>query len=321
MESKKARRKLKRNVYQISDAQAITLIEGAMNAGVLVLHSFGKWGNRKKMADELMEQAFGDKRKAVRAVQDLVKRDEWNNVVRPMNQAKSWLRKYHSKPWITDAVDWVDREALEEIEQYFQEKKRECLENFQVFKEKYPQLEAAFAEEFPELYSPDNYPPIEYLENSLRFEWYFQEIAPPMSENGDRVRASKVSPQLIAEQNARWREHCKTGMEYGMEKAREAFLEIWAHLRDVLVDPTKKFKDSTIEKPKEFLRRMADIPFFADKPFEELAKSAEHLLTGVEAQDLREDEDYRKIIGSAVDEVVGQFQDLPIVEIDRAIDF
>jgi len=116
-------------------------------------------------------------------------------------------------------------------------------------------------------------------------------------------------------------EQAKEAAEWGIKKTREAFAQVLIHMRDVLMDPSRKFKESTVENPKRFLSEFGSINVWGDKPFEKMAKDAEDLLDGVYGDDLRDDDEYRKIIGDAVSDIVTEFENLPTVELERQIEF
>jgi len=310
------------NVHRLSASQCAELVQKAQVDGILVWHSFGKWGNRKRLAEEMAKEKFGSDKDAIRAVQDLISRNEWNAVIRPMTQVVDWLREPgRSKAWMHKGVDYIDYGLVPEVNAMFQEKKREMWEAFRnEFAPQYPVLKDDFRKKHPKLYKEENYPSIRYLESSLRFDWGFIDISPPVAERtGNTARA--ITPELVARQKLEWEERVKEGMQESIQQVRGAFLKIIKYLGDTLTDSTKKFQDSTVEKPKQFLEKISKVPFWGDEPFRELAGDAAKLLDGVEGQDLRDDEEYRRDIGKAVKAMVGEFESLPVIEMDRAVDF
>lgn len=305
--------------FRISDEDAQKRIASIMEGGLLLILDCGCWGNRKRLSSDLAEEWFGDNKNAVRAVQDLIDKEQWNNVLRPMRKAQAEVRDRLCLPWYLPGFYYLKLDRMQKAEEILTTAHVEMLANFDEFAAAYPELKRKFKEEHPKLYQESNYPSVEQLKAKLRFRWSFQLIQPPMGTNGTSLKF--MSKDQIEMEERKWREQVKEAGEYGIKKMREAFAAIITHLRDVLVDPSKVFQETTVEKPKQFLAEFKDFSIWGDKPFETLAAKAEKLLDGVYAEDLREDTGYRELIGKAVNDVVKQFEKLPTVEMDRALDF
>lgn len=322
MAKKKRARLGQKKDFLVSDSKAKAMINQLTKSGMLVWLDCGAWGNRKKLPDELAEEWFGDHKDAVRATQDLLDRNEWNEVLRPMRRAQTRMRNPFGPIWtmrfFKDGIYCIKLEDTDKVDEFLTKSLEEMIDNFEnKFVPQYPALKEKFKSEHKVIYDEGNYPTVEMLRSSLKFQWGFMVIAPP-SGNGSLNIMSAERAKL---ETAKWQEKWKEAGEFGCCKIREAFAEIIIKLKDVLVDPDRKFKDSTVEKPKEFLAKMKDVPFWGDEPFEKLAKEAENLLDGVYGEDLRDDVEYRKVIGEAVTDMVKEFDNLPTVKMERQIDF
>jgi hypothetical protein len=332
MSSKKPRRKLKRKKlvrqkpkqrrsYVIDDDMAQNMIERAISLGWLLWIDCGSWGNRKKLTEDLAKQYFGEDKGAMGGFQRFIDMEPWNEVVLPMKQAQTQARK-QSLPWMGKAIHFILQEEADALDARFEKAYKEVFRRFdEEFAPKYPEYIDKFAKEHPKLYKQimqmGGYPTVESLRARLRFRWGWAVIAPPTGSG----KAQVMGRAMAKREELKWRERMKEAGEQAVVKVREAFAEIITHLRDVLTDPGKTFQDTTVEKPKEFLQRLSSINVWGDEPFAKIAKDAEELLDGVYGQDLRDDDEYRKIIGKAVNDVVKKFEDLPVVEMERALDF
>jgi hypothetical protein len=169
----------------------------------------------------------------------------------------------------------------------------------------------------PNLYKQDAFPPVDRVVGAFGLEWGWQKVMMPM--NGE---VSVISREVVDRENAKFRDNIKAVGEDFIAATRMELAKMLLHLRDKLRDPTEKFQDSTVEKPKLFLDKLAEMKVpFNDKPFAEIAGDLKEILNGVYGQDLRDDVDYRKAIAEAVGDVVQVFADLPTVKIERAIDW
>lgn len=309
----------KRKAYKIPVEESKKLIEDAMNSGIIFGLECRAWGNRKKLSEDLAKKYFGSNDKeAINATQNLIDRMAVRPVTSPQSRARSIVTKA-AKPWITEGVYFLDERDVEQVTKDVEECIAESEEALEVLLANYKKEEKKFAEKYPELYeaakNSGSYPTRVELRNKFSMRYFRHYITPPV--NG---KVGILSKKEVEAERKKWENQIRETMEFAIGKTREALVEILSHLRDCLKDPDKKFKDSSVEKPKEFLRRLADIPTWGDKPLEKLANDAVDLLDGVYGEDLRDDGDYRKVIGEAVEEITQQFNDLPTVEMDRDLD-
>ena len=313
--------------YLISNKEATKMIENAMTNGLLLWIDCGSWGNRKKLADELSKELFGKDQDVVRASHDLIDREEFNKVIGPMRKAQNHARKI-SLPWFHDAIHYIPKfqvvdgqqiDMVETTDKFIQECYDEAKANLEDFLKLYPGLQKDFKKKHPSIAKTIVYPDVNVIKNKFRFRWGFVIIALPTA--GVSKGLSLMTPEMAKREEQKWMERAKEAAEWGIKKTREAFAQVLIHMRDVLMDPSRKFKESTVENPKRFLSEFGSINVWGDKPFEKMAKDAEDLLDGVYGDDLRDDDEYRKIIGDAVSDIVTEFENLPTVELERQIEF
>jgi len=314
--------------YLINDEQAAKMIENAMTNGLLLWIDCGSWGNRKKLADELASELFGGDQDVLRASHDLVDREEFNKVIGPMRKAQTHARNI-SLPWFHDAIHYIPKymtvdgqkvNVIEETDKFIQQCYDEAKTNLEDFVKAYPGLQEDFKKKHSSIAKTIVYPEADTIKRKFRFRWGFVVIALPTA-GATGKGLSLMTPEMAKREELKWMERAKEAAEWGIKKTREAFAQVLIHMRDVLVDDTKKFKESTVEKPKQFLKEFGSINVWGDMPFEKLTKDAEDLLDGVFAEDLRNDNEYRKVIGDAVNDIVKEFESLPTVELERQIEF
>lgn len=311
-------RKKAKNVHLISDAEARKMIERAMKAGWLLWIKCNAWGNRKKLAKDLLEEKFQEDAKVISATQRLLDPDAVKKVTGPMDAVQNEARRI-SKPWFHDGIYYVEQENMEYTESKLHEALVESRIGLDELIEKYETLKADEKKDRSNLYKEENYPTADSLRSRFRLTWGWQRITLPAGKEDISV----VGKDVVTRENAKFREMMKEAAEQGIAAMRKSFLEIIEHLRDSLRDGTK-FQESTVEKPKEFLKRMASTmsgSIYSDKPFRDMAKDIEEILDGVYAEDLRKDEVYRGAMGSAMGDVVDAFKGLPVVQLERALEF
>lgn len=313
----KARKIRKRKAFVISDAQAQEMISRAMQAGWLLWIKTSAWGNRRHLSDELLQEKFQDDAEAIRAVMRLVDTKEVQKVTKPMGQAQNRARS-KALPWFHEGVYFILESDVEALDAALQVCKKDMLEARTELVQMFPALKAQAKKDFPNLYKEEYYPDQKRLEQAFDLIWGWQKIALPVA---DESQIGIISKDVVTRENTKFQEMMKANAEQTIIAIRASFLQIISRLRDKLVDPTAKFKDRTVEKPKEFLARFKEINIFNDQPFEKMAKDIEEILDGVEGRDLRDDEEYRKEMGEVMDEVVQEFGKLPTVKIERSLEF
>ena len=311
-----SRKKTLQVKHTIREEQANKLVEDAFNNGCLLWIDGGAWGNRKKVSREELESA-GFNPETTRAVRDLVSRERINEVVAPINRAHNWARQ-NSMPWLNNSVHFIHKGKIQEATEYLTEQQQELLQNVEELVSEYEDLKQRAREEDPGSWDPGNYPSSWELKRKFRLRFGFNLVAMPSGGNG---RVSVLPEEVLREEDRKFKAMVKETFEESVKLIRAMFRDGVVHLAEVLSDPNKTFRESTVEKPKEFLEEFFQtMNIYGDTPFGELAGKVRKMLDGVYAEDLRDDGVYRHEMASAVGKVVKAFDSLPTVEIERDIE-
>ena len=318
--------------YRITDEAAQEIIQRAMSDGWLFYLSASAWGNRKKLSEDLKASRFGDDTAAIRAVQDCLDRRGINEITAPQRRAREKIKE-SSHPWLMPGVYFVRdsrlRECIDFVE-YCMQDSDAAVERYVAYNDKigmsmYERDQLEFKRKHKVLYdhvvATGGYPTPGELREKFRMWYSVYRITPPGAVDGVTAGLGVMTQDEADREKAKWREQLKQVAEYTIEQTRNAFAQIIKHLAETLSDPSKTFQETTVEKPKQFIAEFKEMNLWGDRPFEELAEKADKLLNGVYADDLRSDEDYRSTIGKAVGSIVKEFENLPTVEMERALDF
>jgi len=306
------------------------MIANTLNNGVLLWIDGGAWGNSKKLSDELMQEA-GLPKKAVRANQDLVDRDKVREITGWIAKAHNWAN-LNSMPWLNKGVHFIHKDKVipqgdnevsevDEVMQGFQKGLHDAVDNFLMPDNErqgisdYEICKNSFKKDFPKLYNESYYPSSEELKRKFRLRYGIQLITMPSDG-----KVQVLSQERLVLEDRKYRERIKEVAEQSIVMVRQMFLEMVKKLQERLEDPNKVFKNSTVEKPKEFLETFfQSMNLFGDKPFENACKQIKDILSGVEADDLRTDEEYREVMAGVTKSIVQSIDNLPRVRM--AIDF
>ena len=303
-------------VHELSVSESEQIIKTALENGVLLWVDGGSWGNRKSLDENLLIEAKLPL-EAVRATQNLVNKDEIGKVTVWIKKAHNWARS-NSLPWFTKSVHFVPKGLVDEGIDYLEDCIIHLNDSLNIFiEEKYDDLKLSFKEKYPKLYKESYYPTKEELRRKFRLRYGFNAITLP-SGNG---KVKVLTKEQMDKENQKFKEMVKQTFEESIQMIRKSFLIMVDYLCGVLKDPNKKFAESTVEKPKEFLEKFFEnMNIYGDKPFSETVKKIGDLLNGVYAEDLRDDEKYRKIMGNALNKMVGELKSLPTIKMKRDID-
>lgn len=310
------RKKKERSRHVISDAQFDKLLEHCFNNGVMFERRSSSWGNRKKLAEELLADA-GLPKEAVRAVQSLVDNEELSAVTSPLRKAMNWARDACIMSF-GPSVGFLHADQVEQAEQKMQSYRQQALEALEDYLPKYPEEKRKFQEAYPNLYHESYYPTAEQLKEKFNLRWRFYPVMPP-SADGQKVKVSKaMSAEMQEREQRKYRQMMKEEFQQNITAIRSVFLTIIRELHGILKDSNKRLVESRVEKPKQFLERFfSNMNLLGDEPFADLCKEAKDLFDGVFAEDVRDDDEYRKAMAEATELVAKAVEELPTVEIER----
>jgi hypothetical protein len=312
----KKRSRLVENIYSVPEEKATLIIKNALEKGVLFWIEGNSWGNRKKVAEDMLEEHGLDSR-AIRATQHLLDRDEVRKLVAPIDKAHNFVRRVDvSLPWITKGVYFVYKEKKEQADEFCKACKQEQEVAKVEFLDKLPSLKEAYAKEFPKYYNPAYYPPdyVIFSKFNLRHGYF------PITLPGDG-KVGILTKEELSREDAKIRARILENGEMTIQAVRKTFLDIMSNLTNILKGGHNKFTDASLDKPKAFLKELKTINVFGDDPFMDLAEKTEKILAGVYAKDLRDDKVYREEMAGILDQVKESFKELPVVRFKRSIEF
>lgn len=300
----------------LKGVEADRLVERAMNAGWALKLTRHSWGNRRRLAQDLLEEKFEKDAEAINAVQKLLLCKE----LQAVNQCISYINKKVddlSKPWLGEGVYWFIEERVPVMEGELQNTSADIKARLEEFLTVYEERKAEHREKHPNLYREDHYPTPSRMREKFGIEWNWQRFRPTLSAGDVGV----VGKDIVDRETAKFRDLMKSGVEVVVGAARRGTLEVLEHLRDCLKDKNKMFQDSTVEKPKRYLEDLGKtLAFLDDKALNKVIADSRAILDGVEGKDLRDLDWYRKEMGDVMDSVVKEFKAIPLVELERDIE-
>lgn len=301
----------------IPDAIAQEMIKNAMTGGMLLITRFSAWGNRKKVAEALLEEKFKDDAKVIRAVHSIVDNEAVRAITREQDKAKAEIAKW-AMAWFHDATNYIPIDRVEALDAFLTDCRNKV--RTKARETEWVNLQEQARKDHPQVLADVTFPTPDIIIGKFDIQWSWQRVIPPMG-NGVGDTVTVVSKAFVDREEAKWREQVKVTGEQFIAALKQSLLEILTALKDTL-STDKKFYESTVEKPKEFIKKLLEVKFpFEDEQFKVLAKDTLSILEGVFAEDLRDDKEYRKDMGQVLEEVVDAFKALEPVQFERYVDF
>jgi hypothetical protein len=300
----------------IKGKEADRIVERALKAGWALKLTRHSWGNRRKLAQDLLEEKFEKDAEAINAVQKLLLCKELQEV----NRCISYINKKVDdlgRPWLGEGVYWFIEEYVPIMEEELVKTAVEMKNRLEAFLIVYEERKRDHKEKHPKLYREEHYPRPDRMREKFGLEWNWQRFRPTVSTEDVGV----VSKDIVDRETAKFRDLMKSGVEVVVEAARQSTLEVLEHLRDCLKDKDKKFQDSSVEKPKQYLEELQKtLAFLDDSALNKVIADSQSILNGVYGGDLRDDVEYRKVMAGVMDTVVKEFKAIPLVELERDIE-
>ena len=270
------------------------------NSAVLVDLHISVWTGRK-LDKRVSEQVDASNNTRARAGNYHKKLLAGTEALDKLHKVVGMVRQWHYE----NTLPWADNGArLLPMANFFDYKA--MLNNFQQqfsdaaeeFYTQYDDLVSAAAFTLGDLFNPDDYPSVEDIrcKNSLKY------VFSPVPDSGDfRVD--------IPEEYRRELESISE------ERVNHAMKDIWDRLHDCLKHMSEKlggeqkqiFRDSLVDNAVELCGVLSKLNVTNDNKLEQARQELERALVGIDAQELRKNDDARKHVKSRVDEILSMF--------------
>ena len=175
----------------------------------------------------------------------------------------------------------------------------------------YEAIKSLAREKLGQLYNPADYPPT--LEGVFSISWEYPPIEPPRY-------LMNFNPELYAQEQARVQQRFENAVTLAEEAFTAELSEMVTHLIGRLADTPdgrpQKFRASCVENFKEFYANFHKMNVRSNPQLESLINQANNLVSGITAQDIREDTTTRQRLAQQMTTLQGAINDV-IVEAPR----
>lgn len=186
---------------------------------------------------------------------------------------------------------------------YYESEFNSAVEDFLA---EYPKLVSAAAFQLGDLFDRSEYPDVNDLRDKFKFRYVFL----PVADVSDfRVKVGEESADELKQQYEK----------FFSDKLNGAMRDLWGQLHETLSriserldyesDENKKlFRDSMFTNAMDLCSMLTKMNVTNDSKLEEARKKLESALAGVDAKDVRDDEELRKNLKTKVDDILKNFE-------------
>ena len=277
------------------------------SSAVLVNLSLSVWSGRKldKRVSQEVDAAKSTKTRAGNYHKNLLAGTDKLDAI---NKVAGAVRTWHytvTQPWSDNGARILNAEQMFDYKARLVEFEREFVGKVHEFLNEYDNLVSAAAFSLGDLFDRDEYPTREEIEQKFGFGYTIE----PLPQSGDfRV---EIGDEGLRELQAQYEQAITNRVEQAMRDS-------WDRLHDVLSKMSERlestedgkrkiFRDSLVENAHELCNLLKHFNVNQDVRLESMRMELSNLLSGVDAETLRESDELRDNTKRKVDALLGKF--------------
>jgi len=282
--------------------------------GVLVHIDVRIPGMYSRLPEEHLNGIPEEKRKLIRATFD--KLDD-KSLIEAMNSLRGRMKSYLNSiciPFPVYGLSFVLKADIQDCHDRLTSLEQQIAECFEDFLSAYPALEAQFAQDHPDLYDPAKYPTAAYLQSHFRAKHSFRQFTVPDQE------MSMLSPEIYKQEVQKFRDEMQEVRDMTLDVCKTEMLKKIDSLKKQCIDDT--INTSTVNAVNDFLEKFDRLysDFIDDNKVKEMIADVKEYMSGTEADYLRADESFRKLVGDKMGKVSESLQAIPDKKAKRRIE-
>jgi hypothetical protein len=278
----------------IEDTPETTQAASRLRATMAAVRIAFTWlGVRKTLSPEQKSQAaesFGAEREFLSAGKKLLdtSRPAFKAVTSVRNRIVSYW-KGMSLPYPEPGIRLIRQDDIGAFTLQLTTFKQELAEAVEALDRRYAELKSAARQRLGSLYNAADYPAS--LTGWFDCTWDFPSVEPP-----DYLRP--LSPQLYEQEAARVSARFDEAVRLAEEAFTEELSKLMSHLTEWLSGTEdgkpKVFRDTAVENLREFFERFRHLNVRSNQQLDELVGQAQRIVSGVQPQQLRDDQPLRQ---------------------------
>ena len=273
---------------------------------MLVDLNISVWTGKKmdKKVSEEIDAAKNTKTKAGNYSKHLLAgTDKLEVITKLVGNIRNWHYQ-QTLPWSDSGSRLLPMKNFFDYKQLLSYQEQQFNDAVEEFLVEYPNLVSAAAFQLGDLFDRNEYPDVESLRSKFKFKYVFL----PVADVSDfRVQAGEEANQELKEQYEK----------FFSDKLEAVTRDLWGQLHDVLSkiserldydeDGKKIFRDSMFTNAMDLCGMLTKLNVTDDPKLEQARQQLEKAIAGVDAKDVRDNEDVRMDVKKKVDDILSAF--------------
>jgi hypothetical protein len=273
---------------------------------MLVDLNISVWTGKKmdKKVSEEIDAAKNTKTKAGNYSKHLLAgTDKLDIITKLVGNIRNWHYQ-QTLPWSDSGSRLLPMKNFFDYKQLLSYQEQQFNDAVEEFLVEYPNLVSAAAFQLGDLFDRNEYPDVESLRSKFKFKYVFL----PVADVSDfRVQAGEEANQELKEQYEK----------FFSDKLEAVTRDLWGQLHDVLSkiserldydeDSKKIFRDSMFTNAMDLCGMLTKLNVTDDPKLEQARQQLEKAIAGVDAKDVRDNEDVRMDVKKKVDDILSAF--------------
>lgn len=273
---------------------------------MLVDLNISVWTGKKmdKKVSEEIDAAKNTKTKAGNYSKHLLAgTDKLEVITKLVGNIRNWHYQ-QTLPWSDSGSRLLPMKNFFDYKQLLSYQEQQFNDAVEEFLVEYPNLVSAAAFQLGDLFDRNEYPDVESLRSKFKFKYVFL----PVADVSDfRVQAGEEANQELKEQYEK----------FFSDKLEAVTHDLWGQLHDVLSkiserldydeDSKKIFRDSMFTNAMDLCGMLTKLNVTDDPKLEQARQQLEKAIAGVDAKDVRDNEDVRMDVKKKVDDILSAF--------------
>lgn len=286
--------------------QTVITDKNFYQVGELLILDIRKFGGTTQLTEDQLDERFGEDKDVLRGIQDLLLPAD-QDYLRALQVIRNEVHSYiyrNSIPSDIPLFYFIRKSMKQSVEEYLEGAKERFKELAVEFADRWDEIEKRFAKEKPNLYRPDKYPTKASLLSRFVFNWKFKQINP----------ADETSDELKLEVN-----RMKQWVLRAMKKTISERMEVLAKSCSDGKINTATLNSINTQIFEKYETLFAG--FIDSTDMKQAIGDLQEYLDGTDAEMLREDDSFRKMVEDKAREVASTIEKIKEAKDDRALIF
>lgn len=284
--------------------------------GSLIQFESHAWQGRKQLPQNITKKLTPNaKKQMVRANKDLIDKSHLLQINTVINDARNFVYNI-ANPFPIKGIHFISNDAVPVIKEKLDQYIIKLNEEVELFIGQYEQFITDAETELgqDDLFNIGDYPSVNDIKKRFSINYRFFELSIP----------KHIDEKIRNEESENFKKLIKQTEEMSILALREGFSDILKHLTNTLTGKLdgedKRLSQSSIDKVKHFFESFKYKNIFNDIELENMLKSANEILEGIDQKTLSKDKDLTKLVNDHLNQVKNEV-DKSIVSFKRKVTF